>query len=72
MSLIILGHLSQKKDLLVKRTFHLLEVAISISVQQLPRPRDASDLEVLDKGIMDPYVEVTLYVPDWLVVVGSV
>ena len=67
--------LAQKKDLLAKRTFHSFEVTI-ISAQQLPRPRDASGLEVLDKGIVDPYVEVTLYVPDWPVVhhvvVGSV
>ena len=56
--------LSQKKDLLAKRTLHSFEVTI-ISAQQLPRPRDASGLEVLDKGIVDPYVEVTVYVPDW-------
>lgn len=56
--------LPQKKDLLAKRTFHSFEVTI-ISAQQLPRPRDASGLEVLDKGIVDPYVEVTLYVPEW-------
>jgi phosphatidylinositol phospholipase C, delta len=65
--------LSQKKDLLAKRTLHSFEVTI-ISAQQLPRPRDASGLEVLDKGIVDPYVEVTLYVPDWPVIhhVGAV
>jgi phosphatidylinositol phospholipase C delta len=63
--------LSQKKDLLATRTLHSFEVTI-ISAQQLPRPRDASGLEVLDKGIVDPYVEVTLYVPDWPVhVVGD-
>jgi phosphatidylinositol phospholipase C, delta len=62
--------LSQKKDLLAKRTLHSFEVII-ISAQQLPRPRDASGLEVLDKGIVDPYVEVTLYVPDWPVQVLS-
>ena len=56
--------LSTKKELLAKRTLHSFEVTI-ISAQQLPRPRDASGLEVLDKGIVDPYVEVTLYVPDW-------
>jgi phosphatidylinositol phospholipase C delta len=56
--------LPQKKDLLAKRTRHSFEVTI-ISAQQLPRPRDASGLEVLDKGIVDPYVEVTVYVPDW-------
>lgn len=57
--------LSQKKELLAKRTFHSFEVTI-ISAQQLPKPRDASSgLQVLDKGIVDPYVEVTLYIPDW-------
>ena len=60
--------LSQKKDLLTKRTLHSFEATI-ISAQQLPRPRDASGLEVVDKSIADPYVEVTLYVPDWPVVV---
>ena len=59
--------LAQKKDLLSKRTLHSFEVTI-ISAQQLPRPRDASGSEVLDKGIVDPYVEVTLYVPDWPVI----
>ena len=64
--------LSQKKDLLAKRTLHSFEVTI-ISAQQLPRPRDASGLEIVDKEIVDPYVEVTVYVPDWPVghVVGG-
>ena len=63
--------LPQKKNLMAKRTLHSFEVTI-ISAQQLPRPRDASGLEVLDKAIVDPYVEVTLYVPDWPVyVVGD-
>ncbi|KAF8800712.1 PLC-like phosphodiesterase [Phlegmacium glaucopus] len=63
--------LSHKKDLLAQKTLHSFEVTI-ISAQQLPRPRDASGLEVLDKAIVDPYVEVTLYVPDWPVhVVGE-
>ncbi|KAF8799785.1 PLC-like phosphodiesterase [Phlegmacium glaucopus] len=56
--------LSHKKDLLAQKTLHSFEVTI-ISAQQLPRPRDASGLEVLDKAIVDPYVEVTLYIPDW-------
>ncbi|KAF8799533.1 PLC-like phosphodiesterase [Phlegmacium glaucopus] len=62
--------LSHKKDLLAQKTLHSFEVTI-ISAQQLPRPRDASGLEVLDKAIVDPYVEVTLYVPDWPVHVRS-
>ena len=56
------------KDLLIHRTKHRLIVRI-ISAQQLPRPRDSQGREILekifDKGIMDPYVEVSLFVPDW-------
>jgi phosphatidylinositol phospholipase C delta len=52
------------KDLLLKRTTHTLDVTI-ISAQQLPHRRDAFGKEAQDKAIVDPYVEVTLYVPDW-------
>jgi phosphatidylinositol phospholipase C delta len=56
------------KDLLIHRTNHCLKVRI-ISAQQLPRPRDSQGREIFDKifdkGIMDPYVEVSLLVPDW-------
>jgi len=56
------------KDLLLHRTNHCLKVRV-ISAQQLPRPRDSQGREILekifDKGIMDPYVEVSLLVPDW-------
>ena len=56
------------KDLLVHRTKHCLKVRV-ISAQQLPRPRDSSSRDILsgifDKGIIDPYVEVSLLVPDW-------
>ncbi|KDR75207.1 hypothetical protein GALMADRAFT_157070 [Galerina marginata CBS 339.88] len=55
------------KERLAKRTMHSFDVTI-ISAQQLPRPRDASGHEVPEKAIVDPYVEVTLYVPDWPVV----
>lgn len=52
------------KDLLLKRTTHMLDVTI-ISAQQLPHPRDVFGKETQDKAVVDPYVEVTLYVPDW-------
>ena len=56
------------KDLLIHRTNHCLKVRV-ISAQQLPRPRDSQGREIFekifDKGIMDPYVEVSLLVPDW-------
>ncbi|KAG5635168.1 hypothetical protein H0H81_012168 [Sphagnurus paluster] len=46
------------KDLLLKHTRHTLVVTV-ISAQQLPGPKDASSTTV------DPYVEVSLHVPDW-------
>ncbi|KAI3622690.1 hypothetical protein WG66_015489 [Moniliophthora roreri] len=52
------------KEILSKRKEHYLDVAI-ISAQQLPRPKDATGREILDKAIVDPYVEVTIHVPDW-------
>lgn len=56
------------KDLLIHRTNHCLKVRV-ISAQQLPRPRDSQGREIFDKlfdkGIVDPYVEVSLLVPDW-------
>ena len=56
-----------QKDLLAKRTMLSFNATI-ISAQQLPRPKDASGHEVADKAILDPYVEVTLYIPDWPIV----
>jgi phosphatidylinositol phospholipase C delta len=53
-----------QKDLLAKRTMLSFDVTV-ISAQQLPRPKDASGHEVAEKAILDPYVEVTLYIPDW-------
>ncbi|KAJ6625131.1 PLC-like phosphodiesterase [Mycena sp. CBHHK59/15] len=53
--------LPNQKDLLAKKTEHIFEVGI-LSAQQLPPPRDASGST--DRGV-DPYVEVSLYVPDW-------
>ncbi|KAF9558976.1 PLC-like phosphodiesterase [Agrocybe pediades] len=52
------------KDMLSKRRLHNFDVRI-ISAQQLPRPKDASGHEVPEKSIVDPFVEVTLYIPDW-------
>ena len=56
-----------QKDLLAKRSMHSFNVTV-ISAQQLPRPKDASGHEVADKAILDPFVEVTLYIPDWPIV----
>jgi len=57
---------SKDKDLLMKRTNHYFDVSI-ISAQQLPRPKDSSGREIVDssKPIVDPFVEVSLHVPDW-------
>ena len=53
------------KDLLNHRTKHHFRVRV-ISAQNLPRSRDSQGREVADKGIMDPYVEVSLHIPDWI------
>jgi phosphatidylinositol phospholipase C delta len=36
-----------------------------ISAQQLPLPKDANGREIIDKSALDPYVEVSLHLPDW-------
>lgn len=36
-----------------------------ISAQQLPLPKDAHGREIIDKSALDPYVEVSLHLPDW-------
>lgn len=36
-----------------------------ISAQQLPRPKDSSGREIIDKSILDPIVEVSIHIPDW-------
>ncbi|KAF8965764.1 PLC-like phosphodiesterase [Flammula alnicola] len=51
-----------EKDLLSKRTQHFFDVTI-ISAQQLPRLRDSNGKEIIDKSIVDPYVEVSLHIP---------
>lgn len=52
------------KDLLTRRTKHCLKVRV-ISAQHLPRSRDSQGREIVDKAVMDPYVEVSLLVPEW-------
>ncbi|KAF9462862.1 hypothetical protein BDZ94DRAFT_1260487 [Collybia nuda] len=54
------------KDLLSKHTHHHLDVRI-ISAQQLPRARrEVVDKEKeRDQAAIDPYVEVSIHVPDW-------
>ncbi|KAF9483285.1 PLC-like phosphodiesterase [Pholiota conissans] len=53
-----------EKDLLSKRTQHFFDITI-ISAQQLPRLRDSRGEEIIEKSIVDPYVEVSLHIPDW-------
>ncbi|KAI0772976.1 1-phosphatidylinositol-4,5-bisphosphate phosphodiesterase 1 [Trametes elegans] len=55
---------SGDKQLLSKRTKHLLNVTI-ISAQQLPRPKDSQGREIIDKSVIDPFVEVSIHIPDW-------
>ncbi|KAJ7623411.1 1-phosphatidylinositol-4,5-bisphosphate phosphodiesterase 1 [Roridomyces roridus] len=47
-----------------KHSQHFLDVVV-ISAQQLPRPKDNSGKEILDKFIVDPYIEVELHIPVW-------
>ncbi|KAI0701985.1 PLC-like phosphodiesterase [Cytidiella melzeri] len=52
------------KQLLSQRTQHFFDFTI-ISAQQLPRPKDSLGREIIDKSVLDPYVEVSLHIPDW-------
>ncbi|KAI0357698.1 PLC-like phosphodiesterase [Trametes cingulata] len=52
------------KQLLAKRTKHLLSITV-ISAQQLPRPKDSQGREIIDKSVIDPFVEVSIHIPDW-------
>ena len=36
-----------------------------ISAQQLPLPKDANGREIVDKHALNPYVEVSVHLPDW-------
>ncbi|KAL6298930.1 PLC-like phosphodiesterase, partial [Sparassis latifolia] len=56
---------STDKQLLSKRTNHFLDVTI-ISAQQLPKPKDTLGRELIEKTVLDPLVEVSIYIPDWL------
>jgi len=56
---------TNQKDVLSKRTSHVLDVTV-ISAQQLPRPKDSSGRDITDnKFVIDPFVEVSLHTPDW-------
>ncbi|KAK7472912.1 hypothetical protein VKT23_001018 [Stygiomarasmius scandens] len=52
------------KDALTRWKDRSFDVTI-ISAQQLPLPRDEDGREILDKSYADPYVEVTLHIPEW-------
>ncbi|KAI5884883.1 PLC-like phosphodiesterase [Schizophyllum commune H4-8] len=50
------------RDLFANTAGRIFDVEI-ISAQQLPRAKDATGREIL--GIVDPYVEVSIHVPEW-------
>ncbi|KAI5114602.1 hypothetical protein M0805_008002, partial [Coniferiporia weirii] len=52
------------KDPLSQRTNYFLKIHI-ISAQQLPRRKDSEGREIIDSSVVDPYVEVSIHVPDW-------
>ncbi|KAI0030151.1 1-phosphatidylinositol-4,5-bisphosphate phosphodiesterase 1 [Vararia minispora EC-137] len=56
---------SADKGRLLLRTQHFFDVTI-VSAQQLPRPKSKDGRKILDKAIMDPLVEVSVHVPDWM------
>jgi phosphatidylinositol phospholipase C, delta len=56
---------SPDKSQLLRRTQHFLDMTI-ISAQQIPRPKDSNGREIIDKAIIDPFVEVSLHIPDWM------
>lgn len=46
----------------VRRSIYVVQI---ISAQQLPRAKDKDGREILTKHIVDPFVEVSLLIPDW-------
>lgn len=52
------------RESVTKRTTYCLEITI-ISAQQIPRPRDKEGREIVNRSTMDPYVQVSVHVPDW-------
>ncbi|KAG8866054.1 Phospholipase C [Serendipita sp. 405] len=52
------------KEIVTKRKRYCLGVKV-ISAQQIPRPRNKDGREIVSKSTMDPYVQVSVYVPDW-------
>ncbi|TFK21219.1 1-phosphatidylinositol-4,5-bisphosphate phosphodiesterase 1 [Coprinopsis marcescibilis] len=52
------------KNLIANHSKGFLDVTI-ISAQQLPPARDSKGQEIYGKSIPDPFVEVTLLIPDW-------
>ncbi|TRM67130.1 PLC-like phosphodiesterase [Schizophyllum amplum] len=52
------------EELLGKRTKHYFDITV-ISAQQLPRPRDENGHEIIESSAADPFVEVSLHIPDW-------
>ena len=47
------------------RSFSPIYVLQVISAQQLPRPKDSEGREIIDKSILDPFIEVSIHIPDW-------
>ncbi|KAG1721258.1 PLC-like phosphodiesterase [Suillus paluster] len=52
------------KEMLLRHTQHSLDITV-ISAQQLPRPKDSLGHEIMDKSMVDPYIEVSIHVPEW-------
>ncbi|KAJ3757853.1 PLC-like phosphodiesterase [Lentinula raphanica] len=52
------------RGLLLKQTQHYLDLTI-ISAQHLPAPKDATGKDILTIPSVNPYVQVTVHIPEW-------
>ncbi|KAJ3834610.1 hypothetical protein F5878DRAFT_568314 [Lentinula raphanica] len=52
------------RGLLLKQTQHYLDLTI-ISAQHLPAPKDATGKDILTIPSVNPYVQVSVHIPEW-------
>lgn len=54
-----------EKHFFVSNDMMIDDILQIISAQQLPRFRDSEGREIIGKSIVDPFVEVSLHIPEW-------
>jgi len=52
------------EELVSEHTKHVLDITV-ISAQQLPRPKNSRGEEKVEKSVVDPFVQVSVHIPDW-------